>query len=133
MNTPFTPAANADDDRDDAKQERGCAEEHGMSAEAARNEAEQVRQLAQDARHVRDDQREALERIQQEQEHPTDGRGAIRSLGAPHHLRLPCVSSTLRRLTHDRFKRHTENGMAVSFQRNVGLLPLAVWLILDGL
>lgn len=35
-------------------------------------------------------------------------------------------------MTHDRFKRHTENGMAVSFRRNVGMLSLAVWLILYG-
>jgi hypothetical protein len=59
MNKLLRPAANTDD-REDAEQERGCAEEHGMSVEAARNEAEQVRQLAEDARDVRDQQREAL-------------------------------------------------------------------------
>jgi hypothetical protein len=36
-------------------------------------------------------------------------------------------------LTDDRFKRHKENGMALTFQRNVGMLLLAVWLILYGL
>ena len=65
MNDPLKPA-NTDDDREDAEQEHGCAEEHGMSMEAARNEAEQVRQLAEDARDVRDQQREALETIRQE-------------------------------------------------------------------
>jgi flagellar biosynthesis/type III secretory pathway protein FliH len=67
MNELLRPAANTDD-REDAEQERGCAEEHGMSVEAARNEAEQVRQLAEDARDVRDQQREALETIRQERE-----------------------------------------------------------------
>ena len=65
--------------------------------------------------------------------HPTDGSGTTRSLGARHHLGRPRVSRTLRRLTHDRFKRQKEDGMAVTFQRNVGLLLLAVWLILYGL
>ncbi len=36
-------------------------------------------------------------------------------------------------MTHDRFKRQKEDGMAVTFQRNVGMLLLAVWLILYGL
>jgi hypothetical protein len=36
-------------------------------------------------------------------------------------------------LTHDRVKRQKEDGMAVTFQRNVGTLLLAVWLILYGL
>src|ERR1700681_46983 len=66
--------------------------------------------------------------------YPTDGSGTTRSLGARHHLRLPRVSSTLRRLTHTTgFKRQKEDGMAVTFQRNAGMLLLAVWLILHGL
>ena len=48
--------------------------------------------------------------------HSLDGSGTSCSLGARHHLRLPGVSSTIRRLTHDRFKRHKEDGMAVTFQ-----------------
>jgi hypothetical protein len=72
MNEPLRPAANAEGDREDAKQERGCEAEHGMSVEAARREAEQVRQLAEDARDVRDQQREALETIRQERERLRD-------------------------------------------------------------
>ncbi len=45
--------------------------------------------------------------------YPTDGSGTTRSLGAHRHLRLPRVSSTLRRLTHDRFDRPKEDGVAV--------------------
>jgi hypothetical protein len=40
---------------------------------------------------------------------------------------------TLRKLTHDRFKHQKEDGMAVTFQRNIGMLLLAVWLISYGL
>ena len=72
MNEPLRPAANTDDNREDAKQERGYAADHGMSVEAARNEAEQVRQLAEDVRNVRDQQREALETIRQERERLRD-------------------------------------------------------------
>ena len=43
------------------------------------------------------------------------------------------MASALRRLTHDGFKRQKEDGMAVTFQRNVGMLLLAIWLILYGL
>jgi hypothetical protein len=84
MSEPVKPAASTDKPREDAEEERGCAEEHvgaspvtellaagfgfAMSAEAARNEAEQVRQVAEEARNVRDQQREALETIRQEQE-----------------------------------------------------------------
>jgi hypothetical protein len=40
------------------------------------------------------------------------------------------VASTLRRLTHDGIEHQKEDGMAVTFQRNVGMLLLAIWLIL---
>jgi len=88
MSERVSPSASTDNDREDAEQERGSAEEHVgtsrvtellaagfgfvMSVEAARNEAEQVRQLAEDARDVRDQQREALEAIRQEHEQLRD-------------------------------------------------------------
>jgi hypothetical protein len=72
MSHTVKPAASTNNDRKDAEQERGCAEEHGVSVEAATNEAEHVRQLAEDARDVRDQQREALETIRQEQERLRD-------------------------------------------------------------
>jgi methyl-accepting chemotaxis protein len=72
MSEPVRPAASTDNPREDAEQKRGCAEEHGVSVEAARNEAEQVRQVAEDARDVRDQQREALETIRQEHEQLRD-------------------------------------------------------------
>ena len=84
MSERVSPSSSTDNDREDAEQEPGSAEEHVgtsrvtellaagfgfvMSAEAARNDAEQVRQVAEDARDVRDQQREALETIRQEQE-----------------------------------------------------------------
>ena len=36
-------------------------------------------------------------------------------------------------MTLDKLKQHKEEEMAVTFQRNVGMLLLAVWLILNGL
>ena len=47
-------------------------------------------------------------------------------------FRLSRASSALRRLTR-RASGTKEDGMAVTFQRNVGMLLLAVWLILYGL
>ena len=55
------------------------AEEHRISAEAARNEAEHFRRLAEEAREVRDHHREALETVRQEREQFRDAAETART------------------------------------------------------